>query len=484
MRQAQPSHRARSHQDQRGQRLFNLRFCSLKLCSLALSSLIFSSLAFNSLATPSWAASLPPEIVASAAQRVEYGLNPALAIVFLEKGQPPVIQTWGRRSLTPQSESITPQTAFELGSLSKIFTALEVAYLVEQKKLSPEQPLKAFWPSGWGVLPPSLEQVSLQSLLAHRSGLPRLPDNFAPANPEDPYLDYSQAKLVQFLTHYTPPKSPAPYGYSNLAYGLLGALAVPLSGSPNYAAMLRQDLLAPLGMKATGTANPAQPQFLAQPHFDGIAVPAWTFSEVTAGAGALRSTAEDMARFLQAQLAPPSNTLGKAIQRSQQRLPGDDKPHVAYAWHVIEYKGSTLHFHNGQTGGSLAFIGLDLKNGKGAVVLTNNTDAVEDLGLHLLNPAVALRKLTDLRLPASTLDSYVGQYQLAPGMIFTITQAAGYLQAQLTGQPALRIFPTDKPMQFKYQAVEATLTFQRDESGKITGLNLEQNGQTHFAPRE
>ncbi|MGE3726469.1 MAG: serine hydrolase [Candidatus Sericytochromatia bacterium] len=435
------------------------------------------------LTAPSWAAELPPEILASAAQRVEYGLNPALAIVYLEKGKPPVIQTWGRRNLSPQAEAVTPKTSFELGSLSKLFTALEAAYLVEQKKLSPEQSLKTFWPKDWGVLPLPLEKISLQSLLAHRSGLPRLPANFAPANPEDPYLDYSQEKLMAFLAQFTPEKTPAAYTYSNLAYGLLGALEVPLSGSANFQAMLARDLFGPLGMSATGTSALKPPQFLAQPHFDGIAVPAWTFSEVTAGAGALRSNAEDMARFLQAQFTPPSNPLGQAIQRSQMRLPGEDKPHLAYAWHIIDYKGRTLHFHNGQTGGSLSFIGLDLKNGKGAVVLSNNTDAIEDLGLHLLTPDSPLRKITDLRKPPATLAAYVGQYQLAPGMVFTITQAAGYLQAQLTGQPALRIFPTDQPMQFKYQAVEATLTFQSDESGKVKGLNLEQNGQSHWAGR-
>jgi len=433
--------------------------------------------------TSALAANLPPEIMASAAQRVEYGLNPALAIVYLEKGQPPVIQTWGRRNLSPQSETITAQTSFELGSLSKLFTALEAAVLIEQKKLSPEQNLKSFWPSNWGVLPASLENISLQSLLAHRSGLPRLPANFAPANPEDPYQDYSRQNLLQFLSGFAPEKTPAAYSYSNLAYGLLGALEAALSGSPNYNTLLSRDLFSPLGMKSTGSAAPVPPQFLAQPHFDGIAVPAWTFSEETAGAGALRSNAEDMARFLQAQLAPPPTLLGKAIQRSQMRLPGEDKPHVAYAWHIVDYKGSTLLFHNGQTGGSLSFIGLDLKQGKGAVVLTNNTDAIEDLGLRLLNPSSPLRKITDLRKPTATLENYTGQYQLAPGMVFTITQAAGYLQAQLTGQPALRIFPTDKAHQFKYQAVEAALTFQSDDKGKITGLNLEQNGQTHWAGR-
>lgn len=432
---------------------------------------------------PSWAAGLPPEIVTSASQRVEYALNPALAIVYLEKGKPPVIQTWGRRNFNPQAEAVTPQTAFELGSLSKLFTALEAAYLIEQKKLSPEQSLKTFWPQNWGVLPRPLEKITLQSLLAHRSGLPRLPANFAPAQPEDPYLDYDQAKLLAFLGQFTPKQTPAAYEYSNLAYGLLGALEVPLSGSVNYQAMLARDLLSPLGMRATGTSALKPPQFLAQPHFDGIPVPAWTFSEVTAGAGALRSNAEDMALFLQAQLSPPQNLLGKAIQRSQLRLPGDDKPHLAYGWHIIDYKGSPLYFHNGQTGGSLSFIGLDLKNGKGAVVLSNNTDAIEDLGLRLLNPSAPLRKITDLRKPAATLAAYVGQYQLAPGVVFTITQAAGYLQAQLTDQPALRIFPTDQAHQFKYQAVEASLTFQSDEKGKITGLNLAQNGTTHWAEK-
>jgi len=79
-------------------------------------------------------------------------------------------------------------------------------------------------------------------------------------------------------------------------------------------------------------------------------------------------------------------------------------------------------------------------------------------------------------------DGYVGTYQLAPNFVFTITRDGGHLFAQLTGQPALEIFPEGEKDYF-YKVVDAQITFVTDTSGRASELILHQNGIDQHAKR-
>lgn len=430
---------------------------------------------------PAWA-EISAEVLASAQQRVELGLNPALVIVYLEKGKAPEIKALGSTSLEPGASAVTPQTLFEIGSVSKTFTALAAALQVEQGLMKVDDSLDSLWPQSWGPLNPSLAPIKLSALLTHTSGLPRMPDNFQPADPNDPYADYAQNQLQAFLKGLKLQNAPPKYGYSNLAYGLTGALLAARAGN-SYSQLITRDILQPLGMLQSRLDDPPATESLALPHYEGVPVAPWHFSEPTAGAGAIRSSGQDMAKYLSAQLSPPAGPLGKAIQRSHQLLHTESELELAYGWHVARVEGQPLYWHNGQTGGFLSFMGFMPDKGVGAVVLTNNTDSIQDLGLRLLNPAQKLWPVFDKRLPERQLKVYTGTYNLAPGMDFTITQAHGYLLVQLTGQPALRVFPIDQPHRFAYRVVDAQLAFDTDDQGQVKGLTLHQNGMTPYAKK-
>ena len=90
--------------------------------------------------------------------------------------------------------------------------------------------------------------------------------------------------------------------------------------------------------------------------------------------------------------------------------------------------------------------------------------------------------VAQLALTAEQLDAYVGKYQLAPQLVFTIARDGTQLDAQLTGQPALPVY-ADKPDHFFYKVVDAQLDFERDAAGKVTALTLHQNGRDLKAPR-
>jgi hypothetical protein len=97
-------------------------------------------------------------------------------------------------------------------------------------------------------------------------------------------------------------------------------------------------------------------------------------------------------------------------------------------------------------------------------------------GRELLAKRIDEKPPTVLFPTAEELKAYVGEYELAPGAIFKITQAAGTLLAELTGQPAVPVFQT-KPDYFEYDVVKAALEFEKDKEGKVTGLILHQNGK-------
>ncbi len=404
-----------------------------------------------------------------------------MTLIYLEKGHTPAIFSLGYTSLDPQNRfAISPASRFEIGSLTKLFTGLLVADCVAQQACRPQDTFKQHLPSF--ALSEDLAQVSLQQVLTHTSGLPPLPHNLSPANPRDPYADYSDAQLKAYLSQATV-SNVGQYRYSNIGFGLLGYR---FAQNKALQQVFEQKILQPLHMGRTSVEDLENRAITSIPHTEGEASNPWHFQDSTAGAGALRSSGEDMAKFLYAQMFPQyisSPELKQAVieshnilvSQSQLKQPMD----MAYAWHKIKVKNTSLYTHSGQTGGFTSFIGFDENRERGAVILSNGIAELGSLGLAMIVPEIPARGPKDLRLPAETLAPYTGKYELAPDAIFTITQRNGYLYAQLTGQDAHRVYPVaGKPHHFRYTIVDAMLAF--DENGQ--GLVLHQNGEQK-APR-
>lgn len=111
---------------------------------------------------------------------------------------------------------------FEIGSISKTFTGLILAQMVEQNKVKLDQSVRELLPSET-VAKPAGPEITLLDLATHHSGLPRMPDNFNPSNLQDPYADYTPANLYAFIAkHGVLKPAGADFSYSNLGVGLLG----------------------------------------------------------------------------------------------------------------------------------------------------------------------------------------------------------------------------------------------------------------------
>jgi len=251
---------------------------------------------------------------------------------------------------------------------------------------------------------------------------------------------------------------------------------------------VRARITRPLRMTDTSIAlTPRMREHLATGHSAALeAVANWDLPTL-AGAGALRSTANDLLTFVAANLGYVTTPLAPAmasmvVPRKPSGMPSLE---VALAWHITSVHGKTIVWHNGGTGGYRTFIGFDPVARTGVVVLSNAGTAAgpDDIGRHILDPETPLLAIkatsqhTAVTLDPAVLDRYVGRYQLSAAATLTVTRSGNQLSAQLAGQPAFEIYP-ESETGFFLKIVDAQLTFETGADGKATAVVLHQNGLT------
>src|SRR5499427_8690410 len=411
-----------------------------------------------------------------------------------------VIEPSGRRVVSSgalakgDTRPLNGDTLFEIGSITKVFTAMLLADAVERHEVALSDPVSKYLPADVTMPQRGGRAITLQDLATHTSGLPRMPDNFAPADPANPYADYSVEQLYRFLSSYQLTRDiGSKYEYSNLGGGLLGHVLA-LRAHTDYASLVRERITAPLGMTSTAIAlSPELKARLAVGHSPALQPVANWDLPTLAGAGALRSTTNDLLTFLAANLGYTTSPLAPAMAAmlAVRRPTPAANLSVALGWHVLTTHGKDLIWHNGGTAGYRTFIGFNPAARVGVVVLSNAGTAAgpDDIGRHLLDtelpllpPQTPSNTRTEITVDPAKLENYVGRYQLAPAAIVTITRENTHLYEQLTGQPRFEIF-AESEKDFFLKVVDAQITFEADGAGKATALVLHQNGATQRARR-
>ena len=388
----------------------------------------------------------------------------------------------------PDALPLGPRSVFEIGSITKVFTGILLADMAARGELALEDPVQSHAHDGVTIPSRGKTPIRLVDLSTHSSGLPRMPSNFYPADPANPYADYSVDQLHEFLSGHTLRRNVGEeYEYSNLGAGLLGHLLAAINGS-DLETLLKTRILAPLGMTMTGiNLTSDMKRHLARGHDQEGKVTANWGIPTLAGAGGLLSNAEDMLRFVDANLESPTSSLQAAMQTSHEpRVDAGPGLKVGLNWHIKSTEKHTIIWHNGGTGGYRTFLGFDAKRGVGVVVLENSTHGSDDLGLHLLDSSLELkeppRERHEIEVAAELLADYVGVYELAPKFHLNVTVRDGKLVTQATGQGEVPIFAETKT-DFFAKVVDAQLTFVRGQSGKVDKLILHQNRAHTPAPR-
>jgi len=423
---------------------------------------------------------LPDRVYRAAQERVDAGYYPALVIGYVS-GDKSEVDVFGKLD---NGKAVDADTVFEIGSITKTFTATLLAEEVQRGALKLDAPLATLLPD-FAIPSRNDKKITLLDIATQTSGLPRLPSNLKPAVPTDPYADYGAAELKTFLSGYTLPRDPGEsYEYSNLGFGLLG-FALAQHEHSTYRELLQKDVLHPLGMTMTDViTTPAMREHLAAGHDgDRHAVPSWNFDAV-AGAGAIRSTGNDMLRYLKANMGVTKTALAPAMNLAHEprRDIGKDA-RIGLAWMTKSAKPHDVIWHNGATAGYVSMSGFTGDGQRGVVVLANIATSPEELGFAALlddAPISETQNYKTVAMDVSALRDYIGIYNLSDSMLLTIAEQDDQLFAQATGQGPFPIYPRAKN-EFFAKVGDISLTFQRDTKDKVSGLILHQHGDRNAA---
>jgi D-alanyl-D-alanine-carboxypeptidase/D-alanyl-D-alanine-endopeptidase len=318
-----------------------------------------------------------------------------------------------------------------------------------------------------------------------------MPSNLKPADLANPYADYTVEQLYQFLSNYQLKRDVgSKFEYSNLGGGLLGHVLARRAGM-DYEALVESRIAGPLAMSSTRiTLTSEMKMRMAVGHDAAMkAVSNWDLPTL-AGAGALRSTANDMLAFLAANLGYTKSPLAPAMAAMQKprHSAGATGLEIGLGWLIKTHDGKQIVWHNGGTGGFRTFAGFDPQSRAGVVVLSNASTASggDDIGMHLLDASSPLMKPPkehkQVSIDPKLFDTYVGRYQLAPTFILTVTREGDHFFVQATGQEKLEVFP-EGDRDYFLKVVEAQITFETDAPGHAVALVLHQNGTDQRAKR-
>lgn len=403
------------------------------------------------------------------------------AVLVAQSGKPLLAKGYGMANYE-WSIPAAADTRFRLGSITKQFTAMAVLLLEQDGKLSVDDPVSRHW----GDAPEAWRGITIHQLLTHTSGIYNY--TALPGYARDMRKTKSPAEILRDVADRPLEFQPGTQmKYSNSGYVLLGLLIEKLSGM-SYAEFVRQRIFQPLGMNDTGydsdTAIIARRAAGYERRGGELRNAQFLDMSLPHAAGALYSTCLDLLKW-------------DAALRGQKLLNADhyrryftpDKNDYAYGWIIKESNGAVWQSHGGGINGFSTMI-IRVPSKELLVVALANTmpsqagKLAEDLAaLALGEEREAPQPRKEISLRTETLQRYVGQYELRPGFILTVTLEDGKLMTQATGQPKIPVF-AESERRFFPKVVDATLEFEVNTAGEVTAVILDQGGMRIRGPRK
>lgn len=273
-------------------------------------------------------------------------------------------------------------TIFEIGSLTKTFTAYVLEMALKEKSISDSSSIINYLPDSVQKNK-ALQKITFLNLMNHTSGLPRLPDNIALESMQ-PYENYDEKLLFAFLKDCQP-KMPGQYEYSNLAFGLAGVLSTIISKKP-YSSLVNEYIFYPMQIRRSGENLVGVKE--SQGFFDNTPVDFWKF-DAFSGAGSLICSANEMLTYFK-HISSPDNertkqVIDKLLEPTSLVRPGVN---ICRAWHTIEEGNKpVIYWHNGGTYGFSTF-GAFIKEKDKAVIIVinqfNKNNICDEFGISII----------------------------------------------------------------------------------------------------
>lgn len=290
--------------------------------------------------------------------------NTQIAIAIIKDGK---ANYYGINKVNDTVSTIDNQKSiFEIGSISKVFTSTLLANSVIDEKINLNDNINSYLKTSFN----NDTKITFIDLANHTSGLPRLPSNLdlAKVNPNNPYKDYKEKELEEYLTTHLELSNKGEYQYSNTGAGLLGYTLSKVE-NVTYESLLNSKIFSKYDMQNSTTDITAIKGNLVKGlNNEGIEVPNWEFS-VLAGAGAIYSTVEDLSQFAISQFDFSNKELKLTRVKSFELNENMD---IGLGWHILKSQSENLwYWHNGGTGGYSSSMVIEEKSKNGIIILSN-----------------------------------------------------------------------------------------------------------------
>lgn len=336
--------------------------------------------AFASLAVAATESSAIQDVVATKAARyVGDGKVDALSIAIVRCGEPLFI-TQGIAD-RQSARKVTPNTVFQIGSISKTFTALLLAHAVADGKVKLDDDVRAYLPGQYDQLQWSDKTpITLRQLADTTSGLPdylpdpaalmKLPAEEQVAAASQMLANYSNDDFLRDLNNIKLVAKPGTESrHSNVAAQMLGVILIRVYAKP-FAKVLSDKVEVPLGMREG--AVPASAELTATGYDDKGIAPPFRGESITP-AGGLEYSARDMASYLRLQISAASEPV-RINQQISFNEPGD-RGH-AFTWLVSQPRPGLLKYRtSGGTFGASSYIEFYPSLGYGITLMANRANA-------------------------------------------------------------------------------------------------------------
>jgi D-alanyl-D-alanine-carboxypeptidase/D-alanyl-D-alanine-endopeptidase len=273
---------------------------------------------------------------------------------------------------------VDADTLFEIGSCTKTFTALLLQEMAHRGEVKLDDPVSKYLPATVQVPSRNGKQITLANLACQDSGLPFNATNHKGKNWYERFASFTAPDMYEFLSSYTLTQDPgAKYQYSNIGMGLLGH-ALSLKAEKDYGSLVRERICRPLRMDNTLiNVPPEMKSRMARGHDENLKPTPDLEMPAIAAAGALRSTINDLVKYVSANIGLTQSDLTPLMEDMQvirHRGLSYEWGDTAMPWvdgSVYDPPGSELLGHAGGTGGFSAFIGFDKLQHRGIVILSN-----------------------------------------------------------------------------------------------------------------
>lgn len=310
------------------------------------------------------------------------------------------------------SQAPDGNTIYEIGSMTKVFTALLLAELSIEGRGALSDPAAKFLPPSVRIPRYGDTEITLGDLVSHVSGLPRVPDNLYDIRDwlslsvlRNPYQHYTPQRLYNFLSYCRLQSKPGTkFEYSNLGMGLLGFILAKSQGM-SYEELVETRICKPLSMGDTRVALTAEQHAREAQGYAGpkrlgrvqVLFPQENWDvPVLEGAGSLKATVKDLMKFMSANIETNRTTLGPAMEKTHQERHQCGIPQwsVAMGWLITNLKDVNVPmlWHNGGTGGYHSFMGFNKKQRVGIVILCNSEtegEVVDMAGVRILKALIS-----------------------------------------------------------------------------------------------